>query len=335
MRNSVLSPMSIDALPVMYSTLAPQAVVEQVVPNYELPRIRACQFWHRGLSDVYLLETVDQPYILRISHCHWRNRSEIEFELELLDYLRQQQVPVAYPLRTKDGFLFIEINAPEGKRYASLFIYAPGEIPLGDLNVGQAHKLGATVAQVHQAGLAFRPSGKRKTLDLNYLLDDSWRSLSPFLEAEDAILVEETILEIKAKLKDFPQEAPYWVVCWGDPHSGNAHFTPDDQVTLFDFDQCGYGWRAFEMGKFRQLALTTGISPTVREAFLSGYSSLNPLTDFELDAIPALTQMAHLWVWSISLTYAIRHNYSRLDESYFRVRSNQLKRFRSHDWQAF
>ncbi len=335
MRNSVLYPMPIDALPVMYSTLAPQAVLNQVVPNYEIPAVQACQFWHRGLSDVYLIETLGQPYILRISHCHWRNRSEIEFELELLDFLRDQNVPVAYPLRTKDDHLFIEINAPEGKRYASLFIYAPGEIPIGDLDVDQALTLGRTVAQLHQVGADFEPSVERQALTLDYLLDDSWRSLSLFLEAEDAEFVQGAIADIKEALKDFPQTAPYWVVCWGDPHSGNAHFTPDNQITMFDFDQCGYGWRAFEIGKFRQLALTTGISPTVRKAFLEGYSSLNPLTEFELAAIPAFTQMAHIWVWSISLTYAIRHNYSRLDHSYFRVRSNQLKRFRSHDWEAF
>lgn len=331
----LLPPMSIDALPVMYSTLAPRTVVERVVPHYQIPTVQDCQFWHRGLSDIYLLETVEKPYILRISHCHWRNQSEIEFELELLDFLRQQRIPVAYPIHTVDDRLYIEINAPEGKRYASLFTYAPGTVPVGDLNAEQAFKLGETVAKVHQAGLSFRSQAYRQALTSEYLLDDSWRSLRPFLDGEDDAYVESAIVDIKTQLQDLPKTAPYWSICWGDPHSGNAHFTPDNQITLFDFDQCGHGWRAFEIGKFRQVALNTGVGRTIRAAFLAGYTSVSPLSEFELAAIPAFTQMAHIWVWSISLTNAMHHNYSRLDRSYFSVRLQQLKKLKCPDWQSF
>lgn len=327
--------MALNALPVMYSTLAPQAVVDGVVPHYDIPAVQDCQFWHRGLSDIYLLETDEEPYILRISHSHWRSRAEIEFELELLDFLHQQQMSVAYPIRTVDDRLYIEIDAPEGKRYASLFIFAPGAVPVGDLDTEQALKLGETVAKVHQAGLNFQSSADRQPLTVEYLLDNAWQALCPFLEGEDYEYVEDAIAHIREQLQDFPKTAPYWGICWGDPHSGNAHFTLDNQVTLFDFDQCGHGWRAFEVGKFRQVALNTGVSRSVRAAFLSGYMRVNPLAEFELAAIPAFTQMAHLWVWSISLTHAVRNNYSRLDRSYFSVRLQQLKKLRSPDWQQF
>jgi Ser/Thr protein kinase RdoA (MazF antagonist) len=331
----LLPSMALNALPVMYSTLAPQTVVDRVVPQYSVPTVRDCQFWHRGLSDIYLLETVEQPYILRISHSHWRSKAEIEFELELLDYLRQRQISVAYPIRTKDNRLYLEINAPEGKRYASLFIYAPGTVPTGDLNAEQALKLGATVAQMHQASLGFNSSAERPALTVDALLDGSWQVLRPFLNGEDYKYVASAIAQLKTQFQGFPQTAPYWGVCWGDPHSGNAHFTVDGQVTLFDFDQCGAGWRAFEVGKFRQVALNTGVSRTIRAAFLAGYTQVNPLDDFEIEAIPGFTQMAHLWVWSISLTHAQHHNYSRLDHTFFSIRLQQLKKLRSPDWQQF
>jgi len=115
----------------------------------------------------------------------------------------------------------------------------------------------------------------------------------------------------------------------------NAHFTPTGEVTLFDFDQCGYGWRAFDIAKFLQVSLRTGISKQVREAFLSGYQTVCELTEKELASLQALTQTAHLWVWAISLNAARLHNYSRLDESYFTQRLEQLKRLKSPDWQLF
>lgn len=327
--------MTTQTLPVTYSTLAPQALVDLVTSAYKIEPVQSCYFWRRGLSDVYLIETHHHRYIFRISHCQWRSKADIDFELAVLDFFHQRCLPVAYPLRTVNDTLSIELDAPEGKRYASLFVYAPGSVAIGDLNVAQANKLGETVAKLHQAGLEFCCEEDRTPLTLAYLLDDSWHLIAPFLKASDRAYVEDAIAQIKHDLNHFPQTPPYWTICWGDPHSGNAHFTSDDQVTLFDFDQCGYGWRAFEIAKFRQVALNTGISRSVREAFLNGYLNVNSIAEFELAAIPALTQTAHLWAWSISLTYALRHNYSRLDECYFSVRLQQLKKLKSPDWQLF
>jgi Ser/Thr protein kinase RdoA (MazF antagonist) len=323
---------------IAYSTLACEALAANVLPLYEeVDTITSCFFWNRGLSDVYLVETPSKPYILRVSHHHWRSHTEIAFELEWLDFLRQRHLPIAYPLRTRDGRLSIEIQAPEGKRYATLFIYAPGKVALGDLNPSQAEILGETVAKLHLASAEFQPHACRSPLTLSYLLDDSLQSILPFLEHRqlDFKYLLQVVSEIKSQLHDLPQEPPFWVVCWGDPHSGNAHFTPDNRVTLFDFDQCGYGWRAFDLGKFLQVALSTGVSPKIRGAFLSGYQSVLPLTAWELASLQFQTQMAHIWVWAISLNNALMNNYSKLDDRYFHHRIEQLKMLRSPEWNMF
>jgi Ser/Thr protein kinase RdoA (MazF antagonist) len=327
--------MTVVSLPVLYSTLDPSAIVSKVLSCYDIGAVTVCEFWCRGLSDVYLVETDQAAYVLRVSHWGWRSRSDIDFELALLDFLHQKGVSVASPLRTTAGQLVIVINAPEGDRYASLFTYAPGSIPIGDLSLRQATKLGETVAKMHQAGSEFECDFERKPLTLEYLLDESWDVIASCLNLGDRHYLESAIVQIKLELQDFPRSAPYWGICWGDPHSGNAHFTDTDQPTLFDFDQCGWGWRSFELGKFRQVALNTGISRRIREAFLAGYQSVNPLEPFEIAAISAFTQAAHIWGWSINLTYALRHNYSRLDDSFFRKRVEQLRKLKSPDWQMF
>lgn len=323
--------------PVIYSTLASQALVSQVLSQYKIKIPTSCQLWNRGLSDVYLVETKANPYILRVSHQHWRSQSDIEFELELLDFLRQRRIPVAYPLKTKDEQLFVEINAPEGKRYASLFIYAQGKVPLGDLDLSQSRKLGETVAKLHKTSADFRTNHPRQPLTLEYLLDDSFDAIAPYLQhrLDDLDDLWEIITKIKYQLQDFPQEYPFWVICWGDPHSGNAHFTKEGKVTLFDFDQCGYGWRAFEIAKFLQVSLRTGMSKPIREAFLEAYQLVQPLSDYELESLQAFTQTAHIWMWMISISSLRLHNYSKLDDSYFSQRLEQLKRLKSQDWQLF
>ncbi|GAP99410.1 homoserine kinase [Leptolyngbya sp. NIES-2104] len=324
-----------DLFPVVYSTIDPSAIRSRILSRYDIEAVKVCEFWCRGLSDVYLVETDRGSYILRIAHWGWRSQADIDFELALLKFLHDRGLPVAHPLRTESGKLSIAIPAPEGERYAALFTYALGGVPIGDLSIRQATRLGETLAKVHQTGLAFECSFEREPLTLDYLLDESWTAIAPFLQRDDREYVESAIAQIKTGLKDFPRSSPYWGICWGDPHSGNTHFTEADQPTLFDFDQCGFGWRAFDLGKFRQVALNTGISRRVREAFLQGYRSMSPLEEFELAAISAFTQTAHIWVWSISLTYALRHNYSRLDDSFFRKRVEQLRKLKSPDWQMF
>ncbi|KKJ00059.1 phosphotransferase [Prochlorothrix hollandica] len=326
-----------NTFPVLYSTLACQALSTKVLPLYDLGTVQDCQFWNRGLSDIYRVETKASYYILRISHTHWRSKGDINFELEFLDFLQRQRIPVAYPLRTRDGQLSVELDAPEGKRYAALFVYAPGDIPLGDLNIHQSHKLGQILAQIHQAGLEFHTDQPRQPLDLSQLVDQSLETIAPFLKrrAADLHYLHHEVKEIRRKLQALPQTGPFWSVCWGDPHSGNAHFTPDNQVTLFDFDQCGYGWRAFDVAKFWQVAIRTGMNRRVRDAFLAGYGHCQPLEAVELDLLQPLTQAAHLWMWSINLKMSTFHQYSRLDHYYFTQRLEQLKRLSNADWQLF
>ena len=323
--------------PVTYSTLACEALMTRVLPKYDIGPVASCQMWNRGLSDIYLVNTPSNTYILRVSHAHWRTKTEIIFELELLAFLHQRQIPVAPPLPAKDEKLCIEINAPEGIRYAALFTYAPGQVALGDLSPTQGSQLGETVARLHRTAADFRSQAVRRPLTLDYLLDDSVAAIAPFLDSRpsDLTYLTNTVDSIKELLHDFPQSTPFWGICWGDPHSGNAHFTQDGQITLFDFDQCGYGWRAFELAKFLQVSIRTGMGRGIREAFLKGYQSIQAVTDPELAALQTFTQTAHIWMWAISLNTAKLHHYSKLDQSYFTHRLEQLKMLKSPEWQLF
>ena len=69
--------------PAIYSSLDPKAILTRILSHYLIESVRYCQFWDRGLSDIYMLKTDGKSYILRISHHHWRKRVDIEFELQL------------------------------------------------------------------------------------------------------------------------------------------------------------------------------------------------------------------------------------------------------------
>ena len=324
------------AFPAIYSTLSPQALIRGVLIEYEIGEVSQCLFWHRGLSDIYLIETDTKPYILKISHHHWRSESDVKFELEFLDFLYDRDLPVAQPLKTKSERLFVTINAVEGDRYAALFPFAPGEVPQGDLNIEQSKIMGRTLGKLHQASLTFKNETQRQHLNLEYLLDRSIDTIKPYLSDRDRDLAYllDTAVEIKQQLSCL-ESISLWGVCWGDPHSGNVHFTVDNQITLFDFDQCGYGWCIFDLAKFLQVSSNAGINRQVRDAFFNGYQQIQQLTEAETSCLQALTKMAHIWAWKISINAVTFHNWSKLDRFYVNRYLNQLKRLGSSEWQLF
>jgi Ser/Thr protein kinase RdoA (MazF antagonist) len=332
-----MSMVAMGVFPAVYSTLSPQALIEGVLTEYELGTVNQCVFWHRGLSDIYLVETWGTSYILKVSHHHWRSQADIQFELEFLDFLHQHNLPIAHPLKTKSNQLCVTVHAVEGDRYAALFPFAPGEVPQGDLNLEQSTIMGETLGRIHQTSLKFQNTTPRQPLNPEYLLDDSFATISSYLgnRTTDQPYLLEVIEQIKQQLTCLKKTSPLWGVCWGDPHSGNVHFTPDNQITLFDFDQCGYGWRVFDLAKFLQVSLSAGISRKVRDAFFAGYENVQPLTNSETMSLQALTQAAHIWAWAISIKASAVHNWSRLDNFYVKRHLNQLKRLSSKDWQLF
>lgn len=323
--------------PVIYSTLSAIALRERVLPRYGLKTVSQCELWNRGLSDIYFVQAAQDVFVLRVSHHHWRSPTEIFFELDFLNFLKNQGLPVAAPLPTETGEWTVKIQAPEGDRYATLFPFAPGEIALGGWNETQSRHLGAVVAQIHQVSQDFICDHPRKPLDLDYLLDESLGVILPFFgdRPRDWGFMQDTAHKIRETLAQLPKEKPLWSVCWGDAHCGNVHFTEDHQLTLFDFDQCGYGWRAFEIGKFFQGALTTGLQRRVREAFIAGYESQTTFVTQEQAALQALTQLAYIWSWRISLTSIQIFNNSQLDRHYLTQRLERLKALSSRDWQLF
>lgn len=324
--------------PVIYSTLSAIAIIERVLPLYGFSLVERCELWHRGLSDIYLVETAQRElYVLRVSHHHWRSRTDIDFEVDFLNFLATHNLPVSAPLPTNNGDFVVEVGAPEGTRYATLFPFAPGEISLGGWTAAQSKSLGEVVAQIHKISAEFKSPHPRQPLDLNYLLDESLSYILPFLgdRPSDLAFVQGTATSIRTKLADFPTEKPFWTVCWGDAHSGNVHFTTNQQITMFDFDQCGYGWRAFEIGKFYQAALTTGMGRNVRAAFIAGYESQTIFTEVEEMAMQSLTQLAYIWSWRISLQQILLFNNSQLDRHYITKRVERLRALSTRDWQLF
>ncbi|WP_193194632.1 phosphotransferase enzyme family protein [Nostoc sp. MG11] len=291
-------------IPVIHSIPSGAALIGTVLDKYPINKLCSCKLYKRGLNDTYLVETEEEKYILRVYRRGWRNKQEIDFELELLTFLHEQKQPIAYPIARIDGGFTTEIAAPEGKRYVAVFSYASGHAVNDKLDTKQSYILGEVLAEIHQVLDAFKSSFSRPILNNEYLLDWSITSILPLYQhrKKDLDFIQHQVDEIKDQVAvlELPLLVPEYGICIGDVHSGNAHFTEHNEPTLFDFDQCGYGWRAFDIAKFLHVALRMKIDITVRNSFVEGYQTIRKLSESELASIPVLIKAAHIWVMGIS-----------------------------------
>jgi Ser/Thr protein kinase RdoA (MazF antagonist) len=251
---------------------------------------------------------------------------QIRFELDLLDFLGKHQAPVAYPLPTNENSLTFAIDSPEGERLAALFPYADGDAPGKDITAAQSRLLGTTVAGLHRVVAPFSTTHTRPTLHLPYLLDESIVTIAPFVNLETG----DYLASIQRKLHDvipmIPRDEGTFGICIGDVNASNFHINDQQKVTLFDFDQCGYGYRAFEIGKFNASIAQTETKHGITKAFIQGYDQVRPLIHDELKAIPYFEIVALIWVMAIHAHNADRIGHKWLEQPFWDRHAASIKK---------
>lgn len=300
-----------------YSQLSAESARRFVASYYDSFNPLHCKFYVLGLHDNYLVEGDNGLYILRIYRNDWRKPEEIEFELELLAYLHGRNAPVAWPVSTTDGELAFRVESPEGERLAALFHYADGYAPEDGITTEQCELLGRAVSSVHEVSDAFSTKHRRPDLDIDHLVDESIETIKPFLDSDGAMYIGRLHKMLRENWPDLPNEAGMFGICIGDVNPKNFHVSRDRHVTLFDFDQCGYGYRAFEIGKFAASLRMHKQKRELVKAFLHGYQEGRCLSPVEYEAISYFELVAVLWVMSIHAKNANRIGYKYLEKPYW------------------
>lgn len=300
-----------------YSQLSAESVEQLLLTQYHAIQEPQAQFYLLGLHDNYVINTSKEKYILRIYRNDWRSADEVDFELSLLDYLHQQHAPVAWPIRTTSNLLRFSIEAPEGIRLATLFHYAEGVAPAQQLSNQQAILLGQSLAKVHQCTTGFQTHYYRPTLEYAYLVEQSVKVILPFLDKESAVFFKELEELLRHHWPMVGNDADTYGVCTGDVNASNFHISENGQITLFDFDQCGYGPYAFDIAKFASSLAVNEKKPGLISAFIEGYQQVRKLTHSELNSLKVFEIAATLWVLAIHAYNVNRIGYKRLGKAFW------------------
>jgi Ser/Thr protein kinase RdoA (MazF antagonist) len=213
-----------------------------------------------------------------------------------------------------------------------LFTAAPGR-ELGHKSYTEelAGLYGEAAAAIHRAADSFKGPSQRPALDLEQLLERPLRLVTSAIahRPEDVAYVEGLGDRLKSRIEGAPDlEIGF---CHGDFHGGNA-CEADGSFTFFDFDCCGWGYRAYDVAVFPwAFAIsenTTERIAAMGRSFLGGYIRHRKLGDMDIDAIPAFVAIRQVWLMGLHIGAGDRFGWGWINDGYF---DRHLKVLR--DWE--
>ena len=275
--------------PVIASIVSEKDLGKFIIEKYNLNDSFECKLYRTGLNHTYFISNATEKYVVRL-YCHnWRSKNEIIEELDLLKVLKDDNLPISYPISDKNEELIQEINAPEGIRYVVLFSFAKGE-KVRFITNENCFTVGSIMAKIHNV------TANKKINRVNYssdiLLEQSYNYLKLFFSEElnEMKFLKETGLEIaKVFAENSLSENQKGIVhldIWYDNFSINK----ENEITIFDFDNCGNGSLVLDIGYFcKQLFFIEQDKnqyESKAKSFIDGYQQFRPLSEQEIKLIP-------------------------------------------------
>jgi Ser/Thr protein kinase RdoA (MazF antagonist) len=240
------------------------------------------------LRDVYLVRAAQGRRVLYIYQHGLRLRQEIEAEWRFVSYLAGNGLAVAPAIPRLGGGLLLTFQAPEGVRHGVLTPYVSGQHLRRRPSATAIMAYGRAIAQIHAAADALPTAIQRPVIDLESLLD---RWVEAFADEmpdhpQAAAGLRDSAAYLLPLIEALPKEEPLYGLIHGDVIRANALVGDDEQVTVLDFDLCGYGWRSYDVASYLAVIRGTAGEHESEQAFLSGYGQIRSLAPVEIEALP-------------------------------------------------
>jgi Ser/Thr protein kinase RdoA (MazF antagonist) len=281
----------------VYSTPREESVARFIAERYALPVPLDCRLLNRGFNDAYLVVAASgERYVFRLSHHRARGLPDVATETAFLAHLDRARVPVAAPIATRTGALFVHGAAPEGLREGVLFRALDGRPP-NATSALDARANGVTLAMVHDAAGSFDCSSPLYRLDLDHLLRRPLARVrdSGLIENQSAISDLEAIASRTAKTIESVDLTT--THCHGDCHGFNARMTDAGIAAFFDFDDGGPGYLAYDLSVFLWAKVSFGRKLyAMWDAFIEGYRTIRPIANNDFEAARPFVIVRHIWL---------------------------------------
>ncbi|MBT9370002.1 phosphotransferase [Rhizobium sp. CSW-27] len=258
---------------------------------------------------VFRVRLADGAYAaLRLHRPGYHSRDTILSELLFVAHLVGEGARAPAPLPTLSGSLLAECGTDGATGFASLVSWMEGA-PLGETGHPLAHgseeaqalffRLGETLARLHDSADRFKTNDSfvRPAWDRDGLLGDTplwgrfWdcQGLSP----ESAT----GLARLRSRLLDRLAQAGTEGLDYGLIHADGVReniMVHGNEIGLIDFDDCGYGYRLFDLATALLKNRIEPQYPALETALVNGYRSCRSLPDAALALLPLFVVMRSL-----------------------------------------
>jgi Ser/Thr protein kinase RdoA (MazF antagonist) len=252
---------------------------------------------------VFAVETGDAKYVLRLHRLGLRRTEAIESEMAWLDAIcRDTPLCVPHPVRTQAGYWLAEIpveglDAPVN---VSLFVWIEGVFyKPGEIDVAQAERLGAFLAQLHVYSETFQPAPYfyRPRLD--------WEGLfgvdSPYNPGEGSAIFTSDQLDVldavaeraRSTMRRLDEAPGSFGLIHGDFIAKNYLFS-GDKVCAIDFDDCGFGYYLYDLAPMLLQWSTETNYLALKNALWKGYTAVRLLPDSDRTHLEVFVASRHV-----------------------------------------
>jgi Ser/Thr protein kinase RdoA (MazF antagonist) len=315
--------------PVVHSVLDPAALLREITARYDISTPIECVLLRSWINEVYCLQTSHGRFMLKVFRFGWRTADEVAYEVELMQHLARCGVHVQPPLQTRGGETIQLLSAPEGQRPVVLYPLLVGQPPLPP-SEAVYRLVGHAIARMHLALDSFVPTHRRRALDVQYLAQEPLSWLRPhFTERHaDWEFLCDLVERIQARLRALQQRGNLSSgPIHGDATLDNLLIIDNGEIGIYDFDQSGTGWRAYELQGVFYWSWQIK-QPSFWTALVDGYSSVLPLSETDIAAMPCFPVLNKLWCMGFE-AHVIAQNHGQwiVNAGYFEERLAGLRQW--------
>lgn len=302
-----------------------ERAVRDALPAWSLPAAARVELLSLSENAIFLVSDADgRRLVLRVHRPGYHTAAEIRSELAWIAAIRAETtIATPAPLPAADGEPIRRLRVGDDALPVVAFEYVGGAEPArADKLPATFRALGAIAARLHQHARGWRrPAGfVRKTWDFARTLGEravwgDWRA-GPGLDRSGTTLLERAVGTLRLRLERLGTEPDRFGLIHADLRLSNL-LADGGRLTVIDFDDCGFGWFAYDFAAAVSFFEDDPAVPALLAAWLDGYRAIAPFARAAEAEIPAFIMLRRLlllaWIGShpeASAAQALRDGYA-------------------------
>ena len=269
-------------------------IADHILEQWEYDQGSA-RFFRSSTNFVYTFCKDGEQCFLRFAASADRTRAAIEAEMALLSFLGSQGMRVSTPVASKNGRCVETVVTDLGIFHAVVFAQLQGrEFEIEELSIAQFEAWGAALGKLHALMHRYQAPGVSAR--------GTWRDHLALVRTclpEDETRVQAEFEYLTSFLTALPETATNYGLIHGDFELDNLRWQ-DDDVAMFDFDDCSSYWYVADIAFALRDLFETGVDlnhPSLR-AFIRGYREYYFLDEELITHLPTWMRLVNLIMYT-------------------------------------